>query len=43
MPNVHGGLARKKARIVICGTFQEVHPAKHDSTLKALSWDHDRM
>ena len=25
-PNVHGGLARKKARIVICGNFQEVHP-----------------
>ena len=25
-PNVHGGPARKKARIVICGTFQEVHP-----------------
>ena len=24
-PNVHGGLARKKARIVICGNFQEVH------------------
>ena len=25
-PNVHGGSARKKARIVICGNFQEVHP-----------------
>ena len=25
-PNVHGGPARKKARIVICGNFQEVHP-----------------
>ena len=24
--NVHGGPARKKARIVICGNFQEVHP-----------------
>ena len=24
-PNVHGGLARKKARIVICGNFQDVH------------------
>ena len=23
-PNVHGGPARKKARIVICGNFQEV-------------------
>ena len=25
-PNVHGGPARKKARIVICWNFQEVHP-----------------
>ena len=25
-PNVHGGPARKKARIVICGNFQEVRP-----------------
>ena len=25
-PNIHGGPARKKARIVICGNFQEVHP-----------------
>ena len=25
-PNVQGGPARKKARIVICGNFQEVHP-----------------
>ena len=25
-PNVHGGPARKKARIVICGNFQDVHP-----------------
>ena len=25
-PNVHGGPARKKVRIVICGNFQEVHP-----------------
>ena len=25
-PNVHGGPARKKARIVICGNYQEVHP-----------------
>ena len=25
-PNVHGGPARRKARIVICGNFQEVHP-----------------
>ena len=25
-PNVYGGPARKKARIVICGNFQEVHP-----------------
>ena len=25
-PNVHGGPARKKARIFICGNFQEVHP-----------------
>ena len=25
-PNVHGGPVRKKARIVICGNFQEVHP-----------------
>ena len=25
-PNVHGGPARKKARIVICGNLQEVHP-----------------
>ena len=25
-PNAHGGPARKKARIVICGNFQEVHP-----------------
>ena len=27
-PNVHGGPARKKARIVICGNFQQVHPEK---------------
>ena len=25
-PNVHGGPARKKARIVICGNYQAVHP-----------------
>ena len=25
-PNVHGGPARKKARIVICGNFQEAQP-----------------
>ena len=25
-PNVHGGPARKKARIVICANFQEVRP-----------------
>ena len=25
-PNIHGGLARKKAKIVICGNFQDVHP-----------------
>ena len=25
-PNVHGGPARKKARAVIYGNFQEVHP-----------------
>ena len=25
-PNVHAGPARKKARIVICGNFQEAHP-----------------
>ena len=25
-PNVHGGPARNKARSVICGNFQEVHP-----------------
>ena len=25
-PTVHGGPARKKARIVICGNFQDVHP-----------------
>ena len=25
-PNVYGGPARKKARIVTCGNFQEVHP-----------------
>ena len=25
-PNVHGGPANKKARIVICGNFQELHP-----------------
>ena len=25
-PNIHGGPARKKARIVICGNFQDVHP-----------------
>ena len=25
-PNVHGGPVRKKARIVSCGNFQEVHP-----------------
>ena len=24
-PNIHGGPARKKARIVICGNFQDVH------------------
>ena len=23
---IHGGPARKKARIVICGNFQDVHP-----------------
>ena len=26
LANVHGGPARKKVRIVICGNFQEVHP-----------------
>ena len=25
-PNIHGGPAWKKARIVICGNFQDVHP-----------------
>ena len=25
-PNIHGEPARKKARIVICGNFQDVHP-----------------
>ena len=25
-PNIHGGPARKEARIVICGNFQDVHP-----------------
>ena len=25
-PDIHGGPARKKARIVICGNFQDVHP-----------------
>ena len=25
-PNIHGGPARKKARTVICGNFQDVHP-----------------
>ena len=25
-PKIHGGPARKKARIVICGNFQDVHP-----------------
>ena len=25
-PNTHGGQARKKARIISCGNFQEVHP-----------------
>ena len=25
-PNIHGGPARKKARIVICGNCQDVHP-----------------
>ena len=25
-PNIHGGPARKKARLVICGNFQDVHP-----------------
>ena len=25
-PNIHGGPAKKKARIVICGNFQDVHP-----------------
>ena len=25
-PNIHGGPARRKARIVICGNFQDVHP-----------------
>ena len=25
-PNVHGGPAKKKARIVICGNFQEARP-----------------
>ena len=24
-PNIHGGPARKKAQIVICGNFQDVH------------------
>ena len=27
-PNIHGGRARKKARIVICGNFQEVDPGE---------------
>ena len=50
-PNVHGGPARKKARIVICGNFQEVHldeftaskTPSHPSLRMALSvashWD----
>ena len=32
-PNVHGGPARKKARIVISGNFQEVHPDVQNSKL----------
>ena len=33
-PNVHGGPARKKARIVICGNFQEVHTRVSSQPLK---------
>ena len=28
-PNIHGGPARKKARIVICGNFHNVHPLEN--------------
>ena len=35
-PNVHGGPARKKASIVICGNFQEVHP-------RSLKWTHEEI
>ena len=41
-PNVHGGPARKKARIVICGNFQEVHPdeftASKTPSYPSLRW-----
>ena len=35
-PNVHGGPARKKARIVICGNFQEVRPSSLPQKLQAI-------
>ena len=41
-PNVHGGPARKKARIVICGNFQEVHPDEF-TTSKTPSYPSLRM
>ena len=39
-PNVHGGPARKKARIVICGNFQEVHADEFTASKTPiwLSW-----
>ena len=41
-PNVHGGPAKKKARIVICGNFQEVHPDEFTAS-KAPSYPSLRM
>ena len=43
-PNIHGGPARKKARIVICGNFQDVHPdeftaSKTPSYPALRTWD----
>ena len=41
-PNVHGGPARKKAKIVTCGNFQEVHPDEFTAS-KTASYPSLRM
>ena len=41
-PNVHGGPAWKKARIVICGNFKEVHPDEFTAS-KTPSYPSFRM